>query len=216
MNLNLNLNLNQNPKGVFNISMKTHSSIIGCPVKQNQSFYYQLSTFMLNNSKGDIYNICQGITWYMFILGANHISRSAIAKFANCHIDTVSEANMRLEAAGIFGIFREGRKPNTYYSEFLNEIASFFGYMNKYLQSSASLLFDNIKSNLTNTIKQQVFGLKLLETPKISNKLQEKFGKMLERIEIVPPVFCTLQEAIKKEAKSLQVLMGIAKLSLNK
>jgi len=181
---------------------------------QSQCFAYQLSTFMLNNSKGDIYKICQGIVWYMFVLGSKHISRSAIAKFANCHIDTVSEANMRLEAAGIFGIFREYHKPNTYHTDFLNEIAAFFGYVNKFILSTTSLYLDKIKSKIRNLRKPDQNGNVLDGKLTNDGKTEAKFKKMLETLEIYTPVLCPLQEAIKNEAKSLQNLSVIAKLSL--
>lgn len=141
-----------------------------------QDQYFRLSSYLLENSKGDLYKVLQSITWYMFKLKAKCIARSAIARFAKCHIDTVSEINMRLEAAGIFQIERGYKKINAYQTSFLKVLAMVFDYAPKCWLSSTFLLdesYINKYSNKSIENKNQVFDNKL------SSKKGEEVGKIV-------------------------------------
>lgn len=141
-----------------------------------QSLYYNVSSFLLNNSKGDLYKVLQGLTWFQYKLGAKSISRSALARFAKCHKDTVSEINMRLEEAGIFQIERGYKQINRYRTSLLKVLAIIFGYASKCWLSSTSLLDLKLMynhSNISMEKKNQVF-----KTEQVSKK-GEYVGKIV-------------------------------------
>ena len=190
--------------------MKTHNNKNLPTVNTKLNFYYLTINFLKTlDPKSELYTTLKDYVKAMYFDGKHQWARKYTSKRTGLSVSAISDHNMLIEAAGILIIERKLKNRNKFYAEFLDVLAMVFGYL-----SSASLFIYNLTNNLTNTIKQRVFGLKKLEIPKISNKLQEKFEKMLQRIEICPPVFCPLQEAIKKEAKSLQIISRIAKLSL--
>jgi len=147
-----------------------------------------VSEFLLNNSKGDLYKVIQGVTWYMFKLKTKFISRSALARFANCHKDTVSEINMRLEAAGIFQIEREYKQVNGYSTSLLKVLAIIFGYSPKCWLSSTSLI-DQSSSYINNYLdignQKYVFSCN-----KVSNK-GEEIGKVV--FSPITGLYCPLE-----------------------
>lgn len=150
--------------------MKTQSSTFHASVKDNQLFL--LSTFFLDNAKGDIYKITQAIVWFTS-KGFKRISRSAIAKFAGCHVDTVSEANMRLEESGLFQIGRKFKKANVYLTEALDVLTYFFGYSVNFLLSSASLLNSTDNINIYIDLKETRFWVYNTEQNNQKGEIQE-------------------------------------------
>ena len=137
------------------ISIEHHNSTSNGPVNTKSSISGEFIPFFLSeNSKGDLYKICQGITWFVVKLGSKRIPRAALASFAGCHVDTVSSVNMRLEEAGIFSISRAIKKPNVYSSEFLHVLSVVFGYVKYYSQSSASHILNLLDFNLSYNYKE--------------------------------------------------------------
>jgi hypothetical protein len=176
----------------FNFNYVQHNITSSSQVKRKPLESGESITFFLeNNMKGDLYEITKAITWFMAVVRAKVLSRTAIAKFANCHIDTVSSVNMRLEASGLFKIFRTFKKPNHYRTAFLSELCKIFGYCQ---QSSASLFtLNKIKNiNLYHQEAERVSNLGY--NPNISEKAYEKLLDILEKIEVRPPVFRLMVE----------------------
>ena len=140
---------------VVMISIEHHNSTSNRPVNTKSSISSEFIPFFLSeNSKGDLYKICQGITWFVVKLGSHRIPRVALASFAGCHVDTVSSVNMRLEEAGIFSIGRALRKPNVYSSEFLHSLSVIFGYVKYYTQSSASHILNLLDFSYSSNYKE--------------------------------------------------------------
>jgi len=155
---------------------------------------YQVSTFFLNNAKGDIYKIVKGIVWNLVIRRKKRIDRKSLSIFGKCHIDTVSSANIRLEEAGLFQIGRQFKKPNIYETEFLDVLSYFFGYSVNFLLSSASLLdlTDNI--NIYIDLKETRFWISHTEdnTQKgnIQENLQDNTPFMSQTLRNSIPILC--------------------------
>lgn len=148
--------------------------------KTSQDKFYELSSFLSENSKGDLYFVLQAITWYKIKLGFRGISRSAIARFAKCHVDTVSEINLRLEKAGIFQIERAFKVINTYRSQFWKELEAIYEYGPKCWLSSTSLFTSKlyIKSKFVSNSKlPSIFSYENL-TKKVSEVGKVCFSKL--------------------------------------
>jgi len=82
-----------------------------------QELYYEVVAFLKANSKGDLHYVLKAITWYHFKLGWKRIYRDLLARFAECHKDTVSSINLRLQDSGLIQIERSQHEINGYSSE---------------------------------------------------------------------------------------------------
>lgn len=212
--MNLNLNLKSKSKRRFLISMSTYNNINKAEFK---AFFYFITHFFKNSAPQDkCYETLRKIVFNIWIMRKKQIFRGLLVKQTGLHKDTISAHNVKIQENCILDIEHAFKEANRYSSKFMVVLAIFFGFEKPINWESASLFTDIIKYKLINIQKTGYKDRNFdCEMSKVEEK-RSKFNKMLDSVETCRAVLCPFQEIQKNEAKSLQILLAIAKLNLSK
>lgn len=125
------------------------------------------------HSASKLYDVLHAITWFRYKYGWRRVSRSAIAKFCNCSLKTVSRANKTLEEAGIFIIDRKFKVINGYETEEVNG-AVVLAYFFRILKSTVPLFLKFIKFKTQSIYTESKSSLKVSNFNSNKEKNQEE------------------------------------------